>query len=116
MHDEADASRADAGEDPDEHERQSGELRRLAAANEDATWGDADRSRLRVPGVFSGEVGPKGKVSAQLRSLSRAERGTLGSVPYGTTVPRTGRLVLIPLLLIAAALLALVALLVWLAW
>jgi hypothetical protein len=116
MHDDAAPRSPDAGEDPDEHAARVGELRRLAAANEQATWSDSERAKLRVPGVLSGEVGPKGKVSAQLRSLSRAERATLGEVPYGTTVPGTGRLVLLPMLLIALVLLGVVALIFWWAW
>ncbi|MCW2972606.1 MAG: hypothetical protein JWN72_879 [Thermoleophilia bacterium] len=97
------------------HARQLGDLQRLAAANEEATWGDTERGRIRVPGILSGDVGPKGKVAAQLRSLSRSERAHLGEVPYGTNVPGSGRLVLLPMLAIALVLALVVALIFWLA-
>lgn len=113
MHDDpSTGSQPDAAE---AHARQLGDLQRLAEANATATWGDSDRDRVRVPGILSGDVGPKGKVAAQLRSLSRSERATLGEVPYGTNVPGTGRLVLLPLLAIAVVLALVVALIFWLA-
>ncbi|MCW2949604.1 MAG: hypothetical protein JWN41_617 [Thermoleophilia bacterium] len=117
MHDESPPTQTDAtGEDPDEHASRVGKLRQMAKANEAATWGDAERAKLRVPGIVSGEVGPKGKVSSQLREQSRVERATSSEVPFGATTPGSAHLVLLPLLLIAVGLLGAVALLVWWAW
>ena len=116
MHDDDAPASSTSGDDPDERTARAGELRRLAAANEEATWGDSERSAIRVPGLISGDVGPKGKVGAQLRALSRAERRNLGEVPSGTVVPGTGRFVLLPLLIIAFVLVLAVAAIIWLSW
>ncbi len=101
MHDRPDKQRAE-------------DLERMAADAEDATYGETDARRARVPGWLSGDVGPKGKVSAQLREGSRTERATYGEVPRGSVAPGGARLLLIPLIVIALALLAVVALLGWL--
>lgn len=102
--------------DDDAHERRVDDLRRSAAANEQATWGDAERNRVRVPGILSGDVGPKGKVAAQLRSVSRAEMIRGGEVPFGTTVPGTGRVVVVAMAGIILGLLLIIGVVVWLSW
>lgn len=110
--------RDDAQGMEDPHEARSverGSLHELADASRDATYGETGAGRAWVPGVISGDLGPKGKVSAQLRDLSRAERSRLGEVPRGMQAPGTGRYVLGALLLVVAALVGLIALFVWLA-
>lgn len=89
------------------------DLHGLVEATTDATWGDTERSRVVVPGIISGEVGPKGRIAAQHRDLSRRSRSTYGEVPSGMNVPGTGRYVLLPILLVAGVLLAVVILFGW---
>lgn len=95
---------------PDE----SADLRHAAAANREATWGDGERPAARVPGLLSGDVGPKGRVSAQLRDLSRAERRARGQVPRGAT-GGSGAWLLVPMFAVALVLLGVVVLMGWLA-
>lgn len=95
--------------------KQRGALHELAEANSEATWGDSEVGTTRVPGVLSGDVGPKGKISAQLRSLSRSERSRMGEVPRGTIVDGTGRYILLAMMLIVAVLVAIVAFIWWIA-
>lgn len=102
-----------------EHDRRdagtrAADLARLAEANDEATFGDEDGARTLVPGVLSGDVGPKGKVSSQLRGLSRRERATYGEVPRGTTSPGGFLMLLLPMLAVALVLLGIVVLLGWL--
>jgi hypothetical protein len=92
----------------------SGDLQRMSRELQDATFGDTDASRARVPGVLSGDLGPKGKVSAQMRDLSRTQRGRLGEVPPGTVSQEGMRLVLLPMIALALVLLALALLAGWL--
>lgn len=89
------------------------ELEEHAGAAADATWGDSLTGRARVPGMLSGDVGPKGKVSAQLRELSRTEGSSYGEVPRGTVAPGGGRYILLMLFVIAFVLLGFVVLLGW---
>ncbi len=87
-----------------------------ADAVTDATWADQEVGRHVVPGIVSGDLGPKGRVSAQLRDLSRRERSSYGEVPRGTTHGDGGfRYVLLPMLAIAFVLLLVVALIMWIA-
>jgi hypothetical protein len=92
-----------------------GALSEIADANEDATWGDTDAGKAWVPGVISGDLGPKGKVSAQLRHTARAERSQYGEVPYGAIAPGTGRYLLVAIGAVVLVLVAIVALIFWLA-
>lgn len=92
------------------------DLARHAAAAADATFEDDEDARQRmVPGVLSGDVGPKGRVSAQLRDLSRKERSSYGEVPRGTMVPGGGRLLLGMMLGFAFVLLLLALFIGWVA-
>lgn len=93
----------------------AGDLARMAEASDDATFGDEDAAKTRVPGILSGDVGPKGKVAAQLRGLSRHERATYGEVPRGTTSSGGFAYLLLPMLAFAIVVLGLVALLAWVA-
>lgn len=102
-----------AHDEPVERTTRAGDVRRMADAAREATWGDTDASRSIVPGVLSGDVGPKGRVAAQLRGLSRIERGS-GDVPRGTGSSGGGLLVLGVMLLVAVVLLAIVGVLGWL--
>jgi hypothetical protein len=97
---------SDAGARPEE-------LEERAAAAADATWGESEGNRARVPGMLSGDIGPKGRIGAQLRELSRHERATYGEVPRGTVVSGGGRHILVLMFVIAFVLLALVVLLGW---
>ncbi|MCB0879358.1 MAG: hypothetical protein KDC46_10330 [Thermoleophilia bacterium] len=113
----AEAPEQPRDEQPDERRdaaARSGHLDRMARDAEDATFGESESSRVRVPGVLSGDLGPKGKVSAQMRDMSRSERDRYGEVPPGTVASRGGLLVLLPMLAIALGLIALVVLLGWL--
>jgi hypothetical protein len=92
----------------------SSELDRMARESADATFGRTG-NRPKVPGVISGDLGPKGTVSAQHRELSRTQRDRLGEVPPGTVARGGGRLVLVPMLVAAALLLGIAALIGWLA-
>ncbi len=92
------------------------DLDQHAKAAKDATWSDQEVGRHVIPGVVSGDVGPKGRVSAQLRELSRREKSSYGDVPRGTTHGEGGfRYLLLPMLGIAAVLLLVVVLIGWLA-
>lgn len=109
------------GEAP-QHERRdaaarAGDLARMAKAAEDATFGmDGEEApaRVIVPGVISGDVGPKGRISADMRALSRSERATYGEVPPGAVTPGSGWILLVPMILIAVLLIAAVVLVGWL--
>lgn len=91
-------------------------LEEHAAATTDATWDDQEVGRHVIPGIVSGDLGPKGRVSAQLRDLSRREKSSYGEVPRGTTHGEGGlRYLLLPMLGIAAALFLVVALMWWIA-
>lgn len=91
-------------------------LEEHAAATTDATWENQEVGRHVIPGIVSGDLGPKGRISAQLRDLSRREKSSYGEVPRGTTHGEGGlRYLLLPMLGIAAVLLLIVALIVWLA-
>ena len=90
------------------------DLARMAGANADATWGDQPAARSRVPGVLTGDLGPKGEVASQLRDLSRRERATYGEVPHGSVEPGGFGLLLLPMLGIAALLVLVVVLAGWL--
>lgn len=103
----ADPSRTDAA-------ARASDLAAMSDAASDATWGEGDAGRNVVPGVLSGDLGPKGRVSAQLRDLSRRERSSYGEVPPGAVQPGGFGLLLLPMLGIALALVALVALVGWL--
>lgn len=105
--DEARPERRDAAARSDDLDRQA----REAA---DATWGETGSARARVPGVLTGEVGPKGTVGSQLRDLSRVERITRGEVPPGAVDPQGGRLALLTMLGIALLVLLLAIGLGWL--
>lgn len=105
--DEAAHERRDAAARADDLERQA----RDAA---DATWGETGSRRARVPGVLTGEIGPKGTVGSQLRDLSRAERARRGEVPPGAIDGPGGRLALLTMVAIALLLLLGVAALGWL--
>lgn len=72
------------------------------------------RTRIRMPGILSGDIGPKGEVSAQHRDLSRTQRRRLGDVPQGGVAPNSALILLAPMLFIVVLLLALAALLGWL--
>lgn len=105
----------------------SGDLSRMASDARDATFGadpgtDAGPDRLpggqgraRLPGVITGDLGPKGSVAHDMRALSRRERAGRGEVPSGTVVPGGGRFLLAAMLGIALVLLALAILIGWLA-
>jgi hypothetical protein len=92
----------------------AGDLAKMSEAADDATYGADETGRRIVPGVVSGDVGPKGRVSAQMRSLSRKERATYGEVPRGTVAPGGSLLVLVPMLVIAALIILFVVLVGWL--
>jgi hypothetical protein len=106
---------------PSEHQRSDaaarpGDLAQHAKAATDATFEDDEDAKQRmVPGLLSGDVGPKGRISAQLRDLSRTERSSYGEVPRGTMVPGGGRLLLGMMLGFAFALLVLALLIGWVA-
>lgn len=104
----------DARDPQERRDVERGSLRELADANREATFGETGAGRSIVPGVISGDVGPKGRVSAQLRDLSRSERQRLGEVPRGVQADGTGRYVLGAILLVVLALIGVLALLVWL--
>lgn len=87
----------------------------MAQEHEDATWGDTDASRAVVPGIISGDVGPKGKVAAQLRDVTRGERARRDDVPRGTVARGGPLLVLLPMLAIAAVVIIVVAIIFWVA-
>jgi hypothetical protein len=91
------------------------DLARMARAADDATFGDGDTPRARMPGTLSGDFGPKGIVSARHRELSRTERAARSEVPRGTVEPGGMSYLLLPMIAIALVLLVLVALLGWLA-
>lgn len=94
----------------------AGDLARHAAAATDATFDDDEAtSRRIVPGVVSGEVGPKGRISARMRDLSRTANAEYGEVPRGTTSDGGGRYLLATMLALALGALALAALIGWLA-
>jgi len=95
-----------------QHDRVS-DLHGAVVANQDATWGDTKASRGVVPGIISGDVGPKGVVSAQLRGLSRVERATYGEVPSGAVTPGTGRFLLAFMLGVVVVIVLVVALVIW---
>jgi hypothetical protein len=91
------------------------DLARRAQAATDATFSeDESTGRTLVPGVISGDVGPKARIAAQHRALSRTERTTYGDVPRGTVVPGGGLLLLVPLVVFALVILAVVFGLGWL--
>ena len=91
------------------------DLGRHAEDARNSTWDDQEVGRHVIPGVVSGDLGPKGRVSAQLRDLSRRERQSYGEVPRGTTHGDGGlRYLLLPMLGIAALLILVVVLLGWL--
>ena len=102
-------------DDMPDRDAERGALHEIADVNSDAMWGDTDAGRAWVPGVVSGDLGPKGKVAAQLRHTSRSERRTYGEVPYGVAAPGTGRYVLIGIFGVVAVLIGVVALIFWLA-
>ncbi|MCW2924543.1 MAG: hypothetical protein JWM98_1947 [Thermoleophilia bacterium] len=113
-----------ADDEPDEpaapHERRdaearAGDLDAMARSAQDATFGTTDGSRTVVPGVLSGDVGPKGQISAQMRANSRKERATYGEVPPGSVAGGSGKVLLLPMLAIGFGLIALVVLVGWLA-
>lgn len=88
----------------------------IAGANEQATWENQEIGRHVIPGIVSGDLGPKGRVSAQLRDLARREKSSYGEVPRGTTYGDGGfRFVLLPMLGIAVVCLMVVALMWWIA-
>ena len=92
------------------------ELDEHAKAATDATWENQEVGRHVIPGIVSGDLGPKGRVSAQLRDLSRREKSSYGEVPRGTTHGEGGlRYLLLPMLGIAAFLLLVVVFIGWLA-
>jgi hypothetical protein len=94
----------------------AGDLAAHAKAAEDATFDDdEDTARRIVPGVFSGDVGPKGRISAQMRDLSRTAQAKYGEVPRGTTTDRGGRYLLGTMLALALGAAALALLIGWLA-
>lgn len=99
----------------DAREAQHGNLHEQASANRDATWSDTDAPRARIPGVLNGEAGPKGRISAQLRDLSRTERSRYGEVPRGMIVDGTGRYVALAIGVVIVVLIALIVLIGWLA-
>lgn len=88
----------------------------MAREHAEATWGDGRRRRSIVPGILSGDLGPKGRISSRLRSVSRAQHAGRDEVPRGTTSPGGALLVLLPMLAVAATLLAIVGLVIWLVW
>lgn len=106
--------REQPGIEPD-HATKRGALSEISEANSEATWGDTDGGRAWIPGVVSGDVGPKGKMAAQLRHTSRSERAKYGEVPYGVNAPGTGRFLIAAMGGIVLVLAAIVALIVWLA-
>lgn len=91
-----------------------------AQVQNDAIWSSpsARRShRSALLGYITGEVGPKGDVSANLRELSRSQRTRLGAdVPHGTTTPGTGRYILAAVAALIALLSGFVAVIAWLLW
>ncbi|MCW2920418.1 MAG: hypothetical protein JWL76_292 [Thermoleophilia bacterium] len=87
-----------------------------AAAATDATWADKEVGRHVVPGIVSGDLGPKGRVAAQLRDLSRREKSSYGEVPRGTTHGQGGfRYLLLPMLGLAVVLVLIAVAIGWLA-
>ena len=101
--------------EPEDQQSRRADVARLAREHADATWGDeASNSTPRLPGVLSGDLGPKGRVSARMRDLHRSERRRYGDVPRGTFGPGGVRYVLAPLLAFAALVLAVVILVGWL--
>lgn len=97
-----------------DHADRVADLDALATENQNATWGETRGGSAWVPGVISGDLGVKGKISAQLREQSRRERQARRSVMPGATTPGSAWLVLMPMLFIAAALVAIIVLIVWL--
>lgn len=116
--------------DPDDPARRPGDLagdagvradlERVAAASADAVWAPGDEgatpgTRRNIPGLglVSGDIGPKGQVAHRLREVAREEALHGGRIPYGTSVPGTGRYVIAALLAIVAVAVAILALLAW---
>ena len=90
-------------------------LERHAEDARNSTWDDQEVGRHVIPGVVSGDVGPKGRVSAQLRELSRREKRAYGQVMRGTTSGEGGaKYLLLPMLGIALLLVLFVVLVGWL--
>lgn len=114
-----DGSRDDPEDQPPPERRdaaaRSEELDLLAREAADATWGETGSRRGRVPGVLSGEVGPKGTIGSQLRDLSRAERASGGEVPPGAVDSHGGRLALATMVGLALLLLLVIAVVGWVA-
>lgn len=105
--DEAPQQRRDAAARPEDLDRQA----REAA---DATWGETGSPRARVPGVLTGEIGPKGTVGSQLRDLSRTERARRSEVPPGAVDSRGGRLALLTMIGLALLMIGVATALGWL--
>lgn len=106
-------------DDPSTPERtdaaaRAGDLARMSREAEEATFGDKDAARARMPGVLSGDLGPKGVVSARHREQSRVDRAARSEVPYGAVEPGGLGFLLLPMIAIALALLAFVVLIGWL--
>lgn len=92
------------------------DLAAIAREQEAAAWGTDPGTRSGGVGVglLMGELGPKGTVGAQLRSVTRAQRQAGREVPFGTSVPGSGRYLFAFVGLVALAGLGVVVLLGWL--
>jgi hypothetical protein len=100
--------------EPSDPRDQAADLDRMAADARDATWGTGSSPRSKMIGLFSGDFSTKGTIAAQHRELSRRERASHDRVPSGAMHEGGAKYLLLPLLGIAAALLLLVVVLVWL--
>lgn len=102
------------GKDPQHGEDGRDDLARMAEEARDATFGETGEGRVVVPGVLSGDVGPKGRIASQHRALSRRERATALDVPPGSASPGGLAFLLVPMLLLAALVLGAAVLIAWL--
>ncbi|MBC7643710.1 MAG: hypothetical protein H7123_01195 [Thermoleophilia bacterium] len=111
----ADSSKRQLDGDPTTRD----DLARVAAAQRDAVWGTPDvepggtrKGLPLVARVFTGEIGPKGEISGELRKLRLGRRRE--EIPHGTVISGGGFLIFLAMLTIVAVALALLAVLYWL--
>ena len=105
-------------DDPSSRREQREDLHRLAAAHEDAVWGRGKGSFTRrvgqsVLGLFTGDIGGKGPIAADLRGMSARNRRSGDQVPYGTAADGGGRYIFAFIGVVVLAAAALLALLWW---
>ena len=94
------------------------DLSRVAAAQRDAVWGAIDDRTVGarkglpfVARVLTGEIGPKGEITSELRKMRVGRRAE--HIPRGTIVSGGGFLIFLTLTIIVGVAVALLALLLW---